>query len=91
MNERKHTLEYGKNRILSIPQKEDLRLIKHYRGITVSVVAENNHNGYRESRFTETQILQLRSLVDRITSKNLQAIHTFVDFRKYSTLYTEVS
>ena len=42
----------------------------------------NHQNGFRKGRSTVAQILTLRELVEGITSKNLPAIITFVDFRK---------
>ena len=42
----------------------------------------NGQNGFRNGRSTVAERLALRRLVERITSKNLPASITFVDFRK---------
>ena len=42
----------------------------------------NSQNGFRKGRSTVSQMHTLRRVVERIKSKNLPAIVTFVDFRK---------
>lgn len=45
-------------------------------------ILRENQNGFRPGRSTIAQILTLRRLIEGIKSKNLNAVLTFVDFRK---------
>ena len=48
----------------------------------ISSTLRNNQNGFRPGKSTMTHILSLRRLIEWVKSKNMNAIITYVDFRK---------
>jgi len=41
-----------------------------------------NQNGFRPSRSTSSQVLALRRLIEEVKNHNIEAVITFIDFRK---------
>ena len=48
----------------------------------IDPLLRGTQNGYRKGRSTQSHVLTLRRVIEGIRSKNLQAVLTFVDFRK---------
>ena len=63
---------------LKITNKMILRRIQPI----ISATLRNNQNGFRPGKSTTTHILALRRLIEGVKSKNMNAIITYVDFRK---------
>ena len=63
---------------LKITNKMILRRIQPI----ISATLRKNQNGFRPGKFTTTHILALRRLIEGVKSKNMNAIITYVDFRK---------
>ena len=79
--------------ILPFPKKGDLGLAKNYRGITLTSIAAKIYNDLlrnriepkidnilRKNQSTTSQILTIRSVLEGVRAKNLQATLLFVDF-----------
>ena len=86
--------------ILSFPKKGDLKLTENYQGITfTSIVAiephrtqnwedPKNQNGFRKTRSTKSQILNIRRILEGVRAKTLDTTILFVDFTKaFDSIY----
>ena len=62
--------------ILPFPKKGDLGLAK------IDNILRKNQNGFRRNRFTTSQILTIRRILEGVRAKNLQVTLIFVDFTK---------
>ena len=85
---------WTKGCILPFPKKGDLRLANTIAAKIYNVLLRNciepkienilrkNQNGFRRNRFTTSQILTLRRILEGVRVKNLQATILFADFTK---------